>query len=191
MDRTVYQYYPSIQQDYILLQWLERMRHDGELDKIISKGNQSPSTFLNLMGNPRRLWFQLDSLGNLSYACWVEYAMGAMFLSYYAQPAYRKNREVAHFIFDVFESLFSNGIPVICGLIQERPTPEEMDAFLKLHEKMGYKRCGMLPYFFDGKNCHLVALTAEDWAKPNAMKARWQRARSKKAPMVEASFESC
>lgn len=180
MDRQVYQYHPSQQMDYILLQWLERMRHDGELDKVISKGNQSPSTFLHLMGTPRVLWFQLDSLGNLAYACWCEYVMGSMFLNYYAQPAYRKNREVAHFIFDMFDMIFKAGIPVICGMIQERPTPEETEAFIKLHEKMGYQRCGMVPHFFDGKNCYFVALTAEEWAKPNKMKARWEKARASK-----------
>lgn len=181
MDRIVYQYMPSPAMDYILLQWLERMRHDGELDKIISKGNQAPSTFLHFMGSPRALWFQLDSLGNLAYACWIESVMGSIFLSYYAQPAYRKNREVAHFIFDMFDMIFKSGIPVICGLIQERPNEEEHEAFLRLHEKMGYQRAGMLPHFFDGKHCYLVALTAESWDKPNVMKARWQRARSKKA----------
>lgn len=180
MARQVYQYIPSQQMDYILLQWLERMRHDGELDKIISKGNQAPASFLGLMGNPRSLWFQLDSLGNIAYACWIEYAMGSIFLSYYAQPAFRKNREVAHFIFDMFEMIFGAGIPVICGLIQERPDEDENEAFLRLHEKMGYQRCGMLPHFFDGKNCYLVALTAESWAKPNKMKMRWERDRASK-----------
>ena len=177
LDNRVYQYSPSPQMDYILLQWMERMRHDGELDKTISKANQSPYTFLAFFQQPRQLWFQLDELGNLSLACWIEPCMGSVFLSYYAQPAYRKNREVAHFIFDCFDMIFKAGIPVICGLIQQRPTEQEMEAFLKLHEKMGYIRSGKLPKFFDGKDCHIVCLTAENWSKPNKMKERWERNR--------------
>lgn len=116
--------------------------------------------------------------------------MGSVFLSYYAQPAYRKNREVAHFIFDCFDMVFKAGIPVICGLIQQRLTPEETNNFIRLHAKMGYQWRGRLPYFFDGKDCHMVALTKEDWEKPNLrlakMQERWRKNReSKKAQQEE------
>lgn len=188
MDNTVYRYSPSQQMDYILLQWLERMRHDGELSKVISSGNHAPSSFLSFMGPPRVLWFQLDSLGNLSYACWVEPVMGSVFLSYYAQPAFRRNREVLYFIYDIRDMLFKAGVPVICGLIQERETYDETKAFLKLHSNIGYTYRGALPNFFDGKDCHLVAITKEDWFEPKnphmiKSQGKWIKDRaSKKAP---------
>lgn len=174
MDKNIYLYQPGVDMDYVLLHWLERMRHDGEIHKVVSKHNHTPSTFLALFGPPRQLFFKLDDLGNLALACWIEPCMGSVFLAYYAQPAYRKHREVAHFIFDCFDMVFTAGIPSLCGLIQERPTPEETSAFIKLHEKLGYTYRGNLPKFFDGKDCHLVAMTQEDWATDNAMKRRWR-----------------
>lgn len=179
MARQIYQYVPCAEMDWVLLQWLDRMRNDRELNKVFSQGAHAPSSFLAMMQAPRQLFFQLDGLGNLKYACWLEPCMGNVFLGYYAQPAYRKNREGVHFLFDVFEYVFNAGVGTIAGFIQERKTPEETQAFIKLHEKMGYTYRGFIPLMFDGKDCHVVALTAEDWAKPNKMKERWKRERSK------------
>jgi len=174
MNKTVYQYTPCKDHDYALLQWLERMRHDGELDKVIAQNSQAPSAFLQMFSQPRQLYFKLDEMGNIALAVWIEPCMGSAFLGYYAQPAYRKNREVVHFMFDMLDSIFNYGLPMVCGFVQERPTPKETAAFIKLHEKMGYTYRGFIPKFFDGTDCHIVALTAEDWkSMETPIKRRW------------------
>lgn len=178
MASETYRYIPCEEADWMLLQWLSRMKYDGELDKTLSKGTQSPSAFLAFF-NPvlRQLFFQIDDFGNIKRACWVEMTMGSVFLSYYAAPGHRRHRDTPFFIFDCFDMVFQAGIPVICGLIQERPTQKETMNFIRLHEKMGYEYCGWIPKFFDGCTCHLVALTKESWENLGGPKKHWEKAR--------------
>ena len=68
MDLT-YRYQQNIEQDYMLLRWLERMRQDDDLDHTLSLTIHSPTPFLNFFQS-RPLFFRIDPQGDLTYACW-------------------------------------------------------------------------------------------------------------------------
>lgn len=182
MNSEVYQYFSCKEMDYILLNWLERMRHDGELDKVISRNNQSPSTFLLMFQQPRQLFFKLDNLGNIAYAAWVEPCMGSVFFSFYTSLSHRRKREGLRFLCDMFRMVFDAGVPIICGFIQQRPTPKEMSNAIQMHKKLGYRYRGYLPHFFDGKTCHVVTLSKEDFEAKDELNKNRRMAYSKKAP---------
>lgn len=175
-ELSIYEYYPEPQLDWMLLGWLNRMGSDGELSKTLSLGNGAPSTFLQFF-QQRRLFFTVDAFNNLTRACWIEPCMGSIFLSYYIHPDVRADqKEKVGFLFDMISAIFESGVPVVVGFIQERDNRDETDQFIELHKRLGYTYRGSVPHFFDGKDCHIVAITSEDWrTKPNEWKTRWQQ----------------
>lgn len=186
MSLNIYQYYPCKELDWMLLGWMNRMQADGELEKTISVNNGTPSLFLQFFQN-RRLFFTTDDFGNLTRACWLEQCMGSVFIGYYIHPDARRDQlNKVFFLYDILELIFSHGVPVVVGFIQERATTKETGKFIFLHERLGYKYRGFVPQFFDGKNCHIVAFTKEDWDVGNGWKTRWQSARGNSSIVHEA-----
>ena len=172
MSDQVYIYQPG-EMDWLLLNWMSRMQHDGDLDHTLSQGLHNPFAFLSFMA-ARQLFFRLTDLNNISYACWFEPCMGNTFMSYYVSPEARdEHEEKVFFLFDMINLAFTSGAKTICGLIQERETPAQTQRFIKIHLRLGYTYAGMVPHFFDGKDCHVVAYTVENW---EAQDGRWQRA---------------
>lgn len=179
-ELAIYEYYPCPELDYMLLGWLQRMAADGELDKTISCGNGTPSEFLMFFRH-RRLFFTVDEFNNLSRACWVESCMGSVFIGYYIHPNARTDQaNKVYFLYDIIDAIFRHGdtVPVIVGFIQQRPTQHETEKFIQTHVRLGYTYRGYMPKFFDGKDCHIVAITREDWeGLNNEWKRRWATAR--------------
>lgn len=175
MMLEIYQYDTSPAADWMLLQWMERMRRDGELDHTLSCGNGTPSRFLAFFQS-RRLFFTVDDFGNLTRACWIEPCMGSVFLSYYVSPDVRADqKEKVFFLFDIVNEIFNMGVPVIVGLIQERDDPKDTQRFVDLHERLGYSYAGVLDGFFDGKDCHLVQYKRSVWESwDNGWQKRWR-----------------
>ena len=173
MSNVVYQYAPG-EMDWLLLNWMSRMHHDGELEHTLSGGMQTPLRFLTFMKD-RQLFFRLNELMNITYAAWFEPCMGNAFLGFYVSPDVRdQHEEKVYWLFDMINLAFSAGAKTIAGLIQERETPEVTQKFIKLHLRLGYVYCGMVPYFFDYKHCHVVAYTQENWEA--LQNGRWQTA---------------
>jgi hypothetical protein len=171
----IYQYVPGKETDYLLLQWLENMRHSGELSKTISSNYQHPTAFLQFFQQPRLLYFKLDSLDNISHTVWLEPCMGSYFLGYWVHPAARgRLKEKVDMLYMVIDLVFQADVSTIAGFIQERPTPEETCTFIKIHERLGYTYRGFVPGFFEGKDCHIVAITPEG-LKDNGWWKRWRR----------------
>ena len=169
----IYQYVPG-QMDWLLLNWMTRMEHDGELTYTLSAGVRTPLVFLNFMA-ARHLFFRLTELQNISYACWFEPCMGNTFMGFYTSPDIRdQHEEKVFFLFDMINLAFECGTQTICGLVQERDTPNVTSKFIKAHLRLGYTYAGMVPHFFDGKDCHVVAYTIEQWEGNQG--GRWQNA---------------
>lgn len=169
----IYEYFPSREMDWILLGWLTRMQTDGELEKTLSVNQGTPSLFLQFFQH-RRLFVTLDEFNNISRACWLEPCMGSVFLAYYIHPNFRSDqKEKVFFLYDIINQVFEYGANSIVGFIQQRPTSEETDKFIDLHVQLGYDYRGFLTRFFDGKDCHLVEMTAEKWRQGGRWKERW------------------
>ena len=171
----IYEYFPCPEMDWMLLGWMNRMKSDGELSKTINCGDGTPSEFLAFF-RPRRLFVTVDEFNNLTRACWIEMCMGSVFLGYYISPAARADhKNKVFFLYDIIGAVFSSAehnVPVVAGFIQQRPTPEETNKFIALHVRLGYTYRGFIPKFFDGKDCHIVAMTREDW---EGMDSEWKR----------------
>lgn len=177
MALQIYQYYPCRELDWMLLNWMTRMERDEELNKTISVGNGTPSMFLQFFQN-RRLYFTADDFGNLTRACWIEACMDSVFIGYYIHPdARRDEKNKVFFLYDILDEIFKLGVPVVVGFIQERPSTKETKQFVFLHERLGYTYRGFVPKFFNGEDCHIVAMTEDDWAKGNEWKRRWEQER--------------
>jgi len=173
----IYEYYACKELDWILLNWMSRMEADGELTKTLSVGNGTPTYMLQFFQN-RRLFFTTDEFGNLTRACWIEPCMGSVFIGFYIHPNVRADQKgKVFFLYDMINAIFNQGVPVIAGFIQERPTSEETSKFIKLHERLGYRYRGFVPHFFDGRDCHIVAITKENWEQGTEWKRRWEKAR--------------
>lgn len=165
--------------DYLLLGWLQRMQNDGEADKVIHPRTQAPGLFLSFFRPPERhLFFKVNNYGNLSHACWFERIMDGVFVSYYVDPNFRGFDDEKYFMFfDLIDEAFALGMTTVCGLIQERPTPKETRKFLRVHRAMGYRHSGTLPLVFNGKDCHLVSMTKDEWDElDSVLKRRWKQA---------------
>lgn len=187
----LYRYSPSDEMDYVLLNWRSVMLNEGDLDHTLSAGVRAPSQFLNFFGQ-RPLLFALDSFSNISHACWVEPCMGSVFLSYYVSRAARgRQKEKCFFLYDMFQRVFDEGANSIVGMIQERETPEQTQAVLDIHKRLGYTYAGRLPAFFDGKTAHLVSLTKRRWDSLEELKpALVSKGRGRKKRMVKRKDEA-
>lgn len=184
MSDQIYQYIPG-EMDWLLLNWMQRMHHDGELDHTLSQGVHTPFAFLSFMA-ARRLFFRISELNNITYACWFEPCMGNTFMSYYVAPDTRdQHEEKVFFLFDMINMAFSAGAKSICGFIKERESPQVTQKFIKLHIRLGYIYAGMVPHFFDGENCHAVAYTIENWEA--LQDGRWQRAWRQSRQSIDAA----
>ena len=172
----VYQYQPNERNDWILLNWLNRMNHDGELNHTLSEGVHNASAFL-LFFRTRPLFVKVDDFENVTHAVWLEFSMGSVFLSFYVHPAHRRfQKRTLSFLLDIIDKLFEEGVNCIAGVIQERATPELTDKFIRQHERLGYHYSGCIPEFFDGKNAHIVSMTKAQWEQHNGRGKRQWRA---------------
>lgn len=177
--QQLYAYSPSTEMDYTLLAWLERMRQDGELSKTISVHNHSPAAFLRLFDLPRRLYFRVDEVTNaLTYALWVEPCMGSAFFSFYIAPQERGKKENVWFLFDMLDRIFDY-VDTVAAFIQERETEKETNKFLGLLQRVGFTKCGMIPYFFDGKHCHFVVAHKIIWKMGGPLHTKWAQTRAR------------
>lgn len=178
LGADIFQYQPNEQNDWLLLDWLNRMRNDGDLDHTLSDGVHSASAFL-LFFRTRPLFVKIDSLGNITHAVWLEFTMGSVFLSFYVHPGHRHySKNTLFFLLDIIDKLFDEGVNCIAGVIQERATPEITDKFIRQHERLGYQYSGRLPDFFDGKDAHIVSMSASQWENFNGWsKKLWRQQR--------------
>lgn len=166
--------------DYVMLQWLEQMRKDGDLEHTLSAGVRTPFQFLAFINN-RILLYRMDTFSNVTHALWLEPCMGSVFLSYYVRPESRvDHKSELLFLYDCIEAIFATGdVNAICGFIQHRQTDEATRRFIRLHERLGYTYSGRVEKFFDGRDCHVVAMTREAWeGNDGRFKRAWRRARS-------------
>ena len=179
----VIQYTPGRDMDYALLNWMERMINDQDIDKTLTSAQKTPSKFLEFF-RVRPLFFQVDDLSNIKRACWFEPCMGSAFWGIWIHPGARTTEPKANIQFADFmiNEAFKSGIPTLVGLIKDRPTIAETAKFIMLHSKAwGFSYQGKVPKFFEGRDCHIVALTAEDWqawveakaARPSSQ-SRWK-----------------
>lgn len=178
MSETIYQYTPG-EMDWLLLNWMQRMHHDGDLEHTLSKAVQTPLAFLSFMA-ARRLFFRLSELNNIIYAAWFEPCMGSAFMSFYVSPEVRDvHTEKVYWLFDMLNLAFSSGVPTICGFIKERETQAVTEKFIKTHLRLGYQYSGMVPHLFDGHDCHAVSYTVESWEalKDGRWRKKWGAAR--------------
>ena len=178
MSDVIYQYTPG-EMDWLLLNWMTRMHHDGELEHTLSLGTHTPYAFLSFMA-ARQLFFKMTDLMNISYAAWFEPCMGNTFMGFYVSPDFRdQHEEKVFWLFDMINLAFTAGAKTVAGLIQERDTTHLTQKLVKLHIRLGYVYCGVVPHFFDGKNCHVVAYTAENWEalRDYGWQTRWRKSR--------------
>ena len=178
----IYQYQPSPEHDFLLLQWLNVLCASKEIDKTFTSVHQAPSRFLAFFTG-RPLFFQVNEFGNIKRACWFEPCMGSAFWGMWIDEGARYLEPKANIAFaDYMINQALATVPVIVGLIQERASLVETAKFVALHQKAwGFKYRGTVPHFFEGKDCHIVALTAEDWhtwvaekAAKHSSQKRWQ-----------------
>lgn len=175
---TIYKYEPG-DMDWLLLNWMLAMKHDGELSHTLSQRVQTPATFLNFVSQ-RPLYYRLSELQTVTYVAWFEPIMGNAFMGFYIAPSARdQHEEKVFFLFDMLNMAFVSGVKVIVGLIQERATPFLTQKFIKLHMRLGYNYSGVVPCLFDGKDCHVVAYTATNWEalQDGRWQSRWRRNR--------------
>ena len=176
----VYLYQTHQLLDLVMLQWLEQMRRDGDLEHTLSAGVRTPFQFLQFINN-RILLYRVDTFSNVTHALWLEPCMGSVFLSYYVRPEARvDHKSELLFLYDCIDAVFAAGdVNTICGFIQHRQTDDETRRFIRLHERLGYTYSGRVEKFFDGRDCHVVAMTREAWeANDGRFKRAWRRARS-------------
>ena len=187
----IYRYLPTKQADWILLQWLSRMETDGDLLHTLSESVRIPSEFLKFFES-RPLFYKLDSFLNIAHAAWFEPCMGSAWLSYYVAPGFRKHqKEKCFFLYDMIDYAFKEGANCICGVIQERETPEATDIFIRIHERLGYTYSGRVKKFFDGKDAHLAAITDEEWENNNGrLKKFWHKDRATKQQFHDTTSDT-
>ena len=180
MDKSVYRYVPGTDVDYVLLNWFNRMVHDGELTHTLSSAVRAPGQFLQFFLQ-RPLLYKIDSLYNITHAAWMEPCMGSVFLSYYVAPGSRgMNKEKGFFLYDVIDAVFVDGANTVCGIVKERATRADTKRIIEVHEFLGYTYSGRVKHFFDGADAHLVAITKDEWAALNsAYKRAWARNRQR------------
>ena len=140
---------------------------NDELSKTFSQAQQSPSRFFDFF-KVRPLFYQFNDFDLIKRACWFESCMGSAFWGMWIDPGARHTEPKANLMFADFmiNEAFKSGINTLAGLIQQRPSHIETIKFIWMHERgWGFEYCGCVPYFFDGKDCHIVALTAERWRR--------------------------
>ena len=175
-SKSIYIYQTNELLDYVILQWLERMRRDNELTFTLSESVRTPLQFLCFFIN-RPLLYRVDAFGNLTHACWFEFTMGSAFMSYYVLPEARvHHKQKVFFLYDCIDAAFMTGINSIAGLIQHRATDDITRRFINIHERLGYTYSGRAEQFFDGRDCHLVSMTRDAWENNNnGWKSAWRR----------------
>lgn len=163
LKQPIYQYVPSAEVDYSILLWQSRLLNDGEFGKTFSKPLEAPSAFL-MFFQSRPLFFQVDEFNNIQRAAWFEPWLTGLFMGFYIHPSMRHTEPKQNILFlHTMLDMALQTYPVVIGMIQERPTPEETEKFLKLHERLGYERIGKVPYLFDNQTAHFVAITRENF----------------------------
>lgn len=157
--------------DHVLLQWHREVMASDEASKTFVQGMESPSVFLSYFQPPRQFVAEVDEFSTVQYSAWLDPCMSGTYLSFWARPERRKSKAMVQFYLEVIEAVFQHeAIHVILGTIQDRPSDTETTDFLKLHESFGYEYVGAIPYLFDGKDAHIVALTRDGFAEAGARK---------------------
>lgn len=174
----IYQYLPG-EADWILLNWMNKMKGEGDLEHTLSEGLHTPRAFLNFFA-ARYLFYTLDSFANIQYAIWFEPCMGSAFMSYYVDSSTRsKDMGRIWFLYDMMHRAFEQVNTLAC-FVKEREYPDDTAHFIGILERLGFQRCGVVPYFFDGQHCHVTMMTKVMWERNNGrLKRRWIRERSR------------
>lgn len=151
--------------DLPLLTWWAELGATGDLEILMGPSAQPISGFLHSLAPPTVILYEEDEKGWWIVVTITPFMGGALW-GLWIRPDVRHTgrREGLRFIRNSLEIALAS-FPVVVNIAR---TDEVVAKTLKL----GYTYVGVVPYLFDGTDCHVMHLTRESF---EATKARWSR----------------
>lgn len=147
----MYSYVPSYENDLLLLQWLERMRHDNELGAFASSLH-IPSSFLTYFRDRAKLIIEVDDDG-IWLAAWFEPVMSGAFVGLWIAPNKRRSPSSLVIIDRLIEKALTVW-PTLMSITSSSALVEQYRAF-------GWEFGCEIPKLFDGEDITLLYMTKE------------------------------
>lgn len=155
------QYVTDSRSDLLLAGWWRKIAMDGELQSF-SIGGERLSQFLAWFQAPTTLWYDLDEAG-INFALWIEpQTPTAAWVHLYLAPHVRSTKQALTNILNALGSALER-YPVLLGTTKSAALANE-------HVKVGFVKLGVIPYCFDGEDCHLTYLTRDAFVAANSDK---------------------
>lgn|SRR6185503_12288953 len=160
-------YRPGLDGDFALLHFYARLVADGDLDKLLGSSVHPLAAFMKHFTDPQAIVFYLADDKGWWTAAWLFPMAGGGAYGLWLREDKRAagSRKAMNFIMETL-AVGLTRYPVLVNATHQE------DVVAKT-ERLGYTYVGKIPFLFDGKDCHLLRMTGEQfWPRFE----RWKKA---------------
>jgi hypothetical protein len=161
-------YVPGERGDVPLLHWYAQLAASGDLTRLLGPSIYSMAAFMAHFTSPSANLYYIEDEKGWMAAAWVFPFLGGGTWGLWVREDKRSSgsRQILDLIMETLEDCFS-AYPVLVN------TTKQPDIVAKTC-RLGYKYIGVIPYLFEGDECHVMYMTKEMFAPALA---RWKELR--------------